>query len=78
MTSVKMMRYAAILCAVCFFGANAPSTFAQDNGTNGPPKILVIQRELLKPGKNGAVHVKSEGALSVRWPAPRPRHATWR
>src|ERR1700745_917399 len=63
MTLVKMMRYAAILCAVCSFGANAPSTFAQDNGVNGPPKILVIQRELLKPGKNGAVHVKSEAGF---------------
>jgi hypothetical protein len=63
MTLVKMMRCAAILCAVCFFGASAPSTFAQDDGTNGPPKILVIQRELLKPGKNGAVHVKSEAAF---------------
>ena len=63
MTLFKMMRCAAILCAVCFFGANAPSSFAQDNGTNGPPKVLVIQRELLKPGKNGAVHVKSEAAF---------------
>ena len=51
MTLVKMMRCAAILSVVCFFGANAPSTFAQDNGTNGPPKILVIQRELSNPAR---------------------------
>src|ERR1700755_3171363 len=63
MMLVKMMRYAAILCVGCSFGANAPSTFAQDNGVNGPPKILVIQRELLKRGKNGAVHVKSEAGF---------------
>jgi hypothetical protein len=59
MTFVKMIRSAAILSAICFFGANTPSTWAQDNGVDGPPKILVIQREFLKPGKNGP-HVKSE------------------
>jgi hypothetical protein len=63
MVFVKMLRSAAILSAVCFFGANAPSTWAQDNGTDGPPKILVIQREFLKPGRNGAVHVKSEAGF---------------
>jgi hypothetical protein len=64
----KMFRSAAILSAVCFFGANAPSTWAQDNGAqnngvDGPPKILVIQREMLKPGKAGAMHMKSEAAF---------------
>ena len=58
-----MVRSAAILFAACFFAANTPSTWAQDNGVDGPPKILVIQREFLKPGKNGAVHVKSESAF---------------
>jgi hypothetical protein len=38
-----------------------------------PPKVLVIQREFLKPGKNGAVHEKSESAFvqamtRAKWP----------
>jgi hypothetical protein len=63
MMFVNMIRSAAILSAVCFFGASAPSIWAQDNGTDGPPKILEIQREFLKPGRNGAVHVKSEAGF---------------
>jgi hypothetical protein len=35
---------------------------AQDNGTDGPPKVLVIQREFTKPGKGGAQHEKTEAA----------------
>jgi quinol monooxygenase YgiN len=63
MMYMKMIQSAAILSAVCFFGANAPSMWAQDNGTDGPPKILVVQRELIKPGTAGAMHVKSEAAF---------------
>jgi hypothetical protein len=44
------------------FGAAAASS-AQDDGANGPPKVLVIQREFLKPGKSGATHEKSEDAF---------------
>lgn len=32
-------------------------------GVNGPPKVLVIQREYLKPGRGGAMHVKTESAF---------------
>src|ERR1700753_3801975 len=63
MTFVRTIRSAAILSAACFFGANAPTTLGQDSAADGPPKILVIQREFLKPGKDGAVHVKSESAF---------------
>jgi hypothetical protein len=62
MTFVKVFRTAAILPAICFFAASAPSIWAQDNGTDGPPKILVVQREFTKPGKGGALHVKTESA----------------
>ncbi len=31
--------------------------------TSTPPKVLVIQREFLKPGKSGSVHQKSESAF---------------
>jgi hypothetical protein len=32
------------------------------NGTNGPPNILVIQREFTKPGKGGEMHERTEAA----------------
>jgi hypothetical protein len=48
---------------------------AQDSapGVNGPPKVLVIQREYLKPGRGGAMHAKSESAFvramsTAKWP----------
>jgi len=39
----------------------------------GPPKVLVINREFLKPGKSGAVHRKTESAFvnamtAAKWP----------
>jgi hypothetical protein len=41
--------------------------------TVGPPKVLVIEREYLKPGRGGAVHEKSESAFvramsAAKWP----------
>lgn len=46
---------------------------AQQDGMNGPPKVLVIQREYLKPGKAGMTHEKSESAfvramVAAKWP----------
>lgn len=35
---------------------------AQDNGTDGPPKVLVVHREFTKPGKGGMLHEKAESA----------------
>jgi hypothetical protein len=45
---------------------------AQDAMT-GPPKVLVIQREFLKPGKAGSAHAKTESAFvqamtAAKWP----------
>ena len=56
-----------------FFVASAALAIAQDAGTNAPPNVLVIQREYLKPGKSGAIHVKSEGNFikasnDAKWP----------
>ncbi len=39
----------------------SPSIFAQVG--DGPPNILVIQREYLKPGKGGMLHGRSESAF---------------
>jgi hypothetical protein len=43
------------------------------DGTTPPPKILVIDREFLKPGKGGAAHEKTESAFvqafaRAKWP----------
>lgn len=66
--------------ASCLLGATLLSAAltmapAQDapEATMPPPKILVIDREFLKPGKGGAVHEKSESAFvqafaRAKWP----------
>ena len=47
---------------------------AQENSeTTPPPKVLVIQREFLKPGKGGSTHDRSESAFvqafsRAKWP----------
>lgn len=55
------------------FAASAMIAAAQNNTPPPPPKVLVIQREYLKPGKAGNVHVQSEGAFikaseDAKWP----------
>jgi hypothetical protein len=60
--------------SLLLIGSNIAS--AQDgtsSATMGPPKVLVIQREYLKPGKAGSTHEKSEGAFvramtAAKWP----------
>jgi len=39
----------------------------------GPPKVLVIQREWIKPGKSGSIHQRTESAfvnamVAAKWP----------
>lgn len=49
---------------------------AQDSPSEaamGPPKVLVVEREWVKPGKSGSVHEKSEAAFvnamrAAKWP----------
>jgi hypothetical protein len=53
-------RYAVIPLLCCLFGAAPLALSAQDDGTSGPPKVLVIEREFTKPGKSGTLHEKSE------------------
>jgi hypothetical protein len=48
--------------ALCIL-LSAPLTLvAQNDGASGPPKVLVVQREMLKPGKAGSLHEKTESA----------------
>jgi len=51
-----------LMMAVC--AASAVATFAQEDGANGPPSVLVIQREYTKPGKGGSEHARTEGAFA--------------
>jgi hypothetical protein len=43
--------------------ALSPVLNAQNAMEDGPPKVLVIHREYLKPGKGGALHERSESAF---------------
>jgi hypothetical protein len=54
-----------VLLGACLFVGTANVAAAQENGAamNMPPKVLVIQREVLKPGKGGALHQKTESAF---------------
>lgn len=60
---------AIVLCAGVIVAVAQESS----NGTTPPPKVLVVQREFLKPGKSGSVHEKSESAFvqaftRAKWP----------
>jgi len=45
------------------FVASAGIAAAQENPSMSPPKVLVIVREYLKPGKSGPLHAITEGAF---------------
>ena len=53
-----------VLLGVCLSIGTATVALAQNNaGMNMPPKILVINREVLKPGKSGNPHQRTESAF---------------
>jgi hypothetical protein len=59
----------AIGLSLLFIGSGIAS--AQEN--MGPPKVLVIMREFLKPGKAGSTHERTESAFvhamtAAKWP----------
>jgi hypothetical protein len=53
------LAFTALLALV----ALSPLLNAQDAMEDGPPNVLVIHREYLKPGKGGALHDRSESAF---------------
>jgi hypothetical protein len=64
----KLTDICAGLCVLAASGA----MMAQDM-PSGPPKVLVIQREWVKPGRSGAIHEKSESGFvnafaAAKWP----------
>ena len=49
------------------------SSFAAAQQMHTPPKVLEIEREVIKPGKSGAIHDKSESKFvaamaAAKWP----------
>jgi hypothetical protein len=70
-----MKKATGLLAALCllFLGSCVASAQEAADETMAPPKVLVIQREYLKPGKSGSLHEKSESAFvramaAAKWP----------
>jgi hypothetical protein len=70
-----MKSIASCLLGATLLSAGMGLAVAQETpeGTTPPPKVLVIDREFMKPGKSGAVHEKSESAFvqafaRAKWP----------
>jgi hypothetical protein len=67
-----MKKPTALSAGLCLLFIGSGIASAQDP-TIGPPKVLVIMREYLKPGKAGSTHEKTEGAFvhamtAAKWP----------
>lgn len=69
-----MKRFAGLLL-LCFVLGNANVSPAQQPpaGAMGPPKVMVLFREFVKPGKSGSSHEKTESAFvqaftRANWP----------
>src|SRR5437588_12054833 len=62
------------LLTACILLAVVSAAIAQETPKlNQPPKILVVSREFVKPGRTGAMHDKTEAAFtqafaSANWP----------
>ncbi len=60
---------ATLLCG----GLSLAAAQEKSEGTSPPPKVLLVYREFLKPGKGGAPHEKAESAFvqafaRAKWP----------
>jgi hypothetical protein len=67
-----MKKITPLSVGLCLLFIGSGISSAQDP-SSGPPKVLVIQREYLKPGKTGSLHEKTEGAFvhamaAAKWP----------
>jgi len=70
-----MKRLAGFLLLSCLLSGCWSACAAQGKSEerHGPPKVLVIMREFLKPGKQGSTHEKTESAFvqafrKANWP----------
>src|SRR5262249_13583325 len=61
----KTFKVVALSCTVLFtWTASIQAQEAESKSSvMGPPKVLVISREFLKPGRGGAAHKKAEAAF---------------
>jgi hypothetical protein len=70
-----MKKAIVFYAGMCLLLLGSGVGFAQDGtgGPMGPPKVLLIQREFLKPGRSGSMHEKTESAFvramtASKWP----------
>src|SRR5450631_2948046 len=71
----NMKRNIGLWLVVTFLTVSAGTVTAQDNAgyAMAPPKVLVLQREFIKPGVAGAPHQKTESLFvqamtAAKWP----------
>jgi hypothetical protein len=70
------MKKITVLCiglCLLFLASNIASAQDADSATTPPPKVLVIIREFLKPGRAGSIHQRSESGFvhamtAAKWP----------
>ena len=60
-----MKKFTWLYMGLCLLFGSVGAADAQEmaDGVTPPPKVLVIQREMLKPGKSGSLHQKTESAF---------------
>lgn len=70
-----MKKLTVLSLGLCLLLGGLSTTAAQEksDGVMPPPKVLVVIREFLKPGKSGAPHQKTESAFvqafsAAKWP----------
>ena len=67
-----MKKYVVSWLMFCVVAGSA-ATLAAQSSAMAPPKVLVVTREFVKPGKSGTPHVKTESAfvqanVAAKWP----------
>jgi hypothetical protein len=60
---MKKKMYGSLLVVCLVIGTASVAAAQEKAGTMGPPKVLTVIREVLKPGKAGAAHEKTERAF---------------
>ncbi|HEX4427095.1 MAG TPA: hypothetical protein VH079_16975 [Terriglobales bacterium] len=68
-----MKKITGLMLGLSFLAGGIAVASAQEAGAVSPPKVLVLYREFLKPGKQGMSHQKTEKAFvqaasNAKWP----------
>jgi hypothetical protein len=64
MKNFSISRFVLLPVVLCTMSVAPMVVRAQGNGVDGPPKVLVVIREFVKPGRSGMMHEKTEGAFA--------------